>query len=205
MVATSGVDEAASSSAVSVNSNRVPTPNSSLVVNVRDSNYGAKGDGATDDTAAIQRAVNAMAGTGGTVMIPGGIYMVNPITVSSVWGLVLGSNMTLSLTSGAIRKAITNSPPNYSVVGMVGCSNVTISGGTITGDRSTHTGTTGEWGMGIYVGTGSTNITIQNLTVKDCWGDGLCVAGSGCSMPPSAEWWLHCPGIPLDTHLGTIP
>ena len=114
-------------------------------------------------------------------MIPDGTYMINPIAVSGVWGLLMGSNMTLSLTSGAVLKAITNSAPNYSVVGLVGCSNVTITGGTITGDRSTHTGTTGEWGMGIYVGTSSTNITIQNLTVKECWGDGLYVAGSGCS------------------------
>jgi parallel beta-helix repeat protein len=89
--------------------------------------------------------------------------------------------MALSLTSGATLKAITNSASNYSVVGLVGCSNVTITGGTITGDRSTHTGTTGEWGMGIYVGTNSTNITIQDLTVNECWGDGIYVAGSGCA------------------------
>ena len=32
--------------------------------------FGAKGDGATLDTAAIQRAIDAAAGAGGTVLIP---------------------------------------------------------------------------------------------------------------------------------------
>jgi len=43
---------------------------SSLVLNVRD--YGAKGDGTTDDTAAIQAAITAVSANGGKVLIPGG-------------------------------------------------------------------------------------------------------------------------------------
>jgi polygalacturonase len=43
-------------------------PSSPLVVNVRDE--GAKGDGKTDDTAAIQRAIDAVGGAGGTVYVP---------------------------------------------------------------------------------------------------------------------------------------
>lgn len=42
--------------------------------NVRD--YGAVGDGVTDDTAAIQRAVNAARTTGGTLIFPFGRYLV---------------------------------------------------------------------------------------------------------------------------------
>jgi hypothetical protein len=38
--------------------------------------YGAKGDGSTDDTAAIQRALDAAGTAGGTVEVPGGKYMI---------------------------------------------------------------------------------------------------------------------------------
>ena len=42
------------------------------VYNVRE--YGAVGDGTTDDTAAIQSAIDAAVAVGGTVYIPPGIY-----------------------------------------------------------------------------------------------------------------------------------
>lgn len=41
-------------------------------VSVKD--YGAKGDGVTDDTLAIQRAINSLPATGGVVCFPPGIY-----------------------------------------------------------------------------------------------------------------------------------
>ena len=43
-------------------------------VNPRD--YGAKGDGTTDDTAAIQQALDAAAKAGGQVLLPPGRYVV---------------------------------------------------------------------------------------------------------------------------------
>jgi len=46
-----------------------------LVVDVRD--YGAKGNGTTDDTAAIQAAINALPATGGTVYFPAGTYLIS--------------------------------------------------------------------------------------------------------------------------------
>jgi hypothetical protein len=48
--------------------------------------YGAKGDGSTDDTAAIQAAINACAANtrSGTVFFPPGVYMISvPLTSSS--------------------------------------------------------------------------------------------------------------------------
>ena len=56
--------------------------------------FGAKGDGATKDTAAIQGAIDACAAKGGgTVRLTAGTYLSAPI--------VLKSNITLQLDKGA--------------------------------------------------------------------------------------------------------
>ncbi len=65
-------------------------------LNVRD--FGAKGDGETDDTAAIQNAVFACP-VDGRVLVPKGTYFVRP--------LVLKSDMTLDLQDGAVLLADT--------------------------------------------------------------------------------------------------
>jgi hypothetical protein len=46
-------------------------------VNVKNASYGAVGDGVTDDTAAIQSAISAVAATGGVVYLPAGKYLLN--------------------------------------------------------------------------------------------------------------------------------
>lgn len=49
-----------------------------LYTNVKDPAYGAKGDGLTDDTAAIQAAINAVVAVGrGTVFLPAGNYLIS--------------------------------------------------------------------------------------------------------------------------------
>ncbi len=60
-------------------------------VNVRD--FGAIGDGQTDDTFAIQRAIDSLALQGGIVVIPSGVYLVSaPILVRNNIG-VMGSGI----------------------------------------------------------------------------------------------------------------
>ncbi len=61
--------------------------------------FGAKGDGTTNDSAAIQAAIDAAAGT---VYVPKGNYLVNT-------GLTLPSSCHLEFEAGALLKAGTNS------------------------------------------------------------------------------------------------
>ncbi len=76
-------------------SSAVGMPSSQPVIDVRD--YGAVGDGATDDTEAIASAIKACP-PGGTVVLEGGVFMAGSLT--------LKSNMTLWIGEGAILRAI---------------------------------------------------------------------------------------------------
>jgi len=56
------------------NADITPNPESKDVVSVMD--FGAKADGKTDDTGAIQKAMDSFGKTGGTVYIPNGSYLI---------------------------------------------------------------------------------------------------------------------------------
>lgn len=135
--------------------------------NVRD--YGATGNGSTNDTAAIQTALNENT----TVYIPDGTYMINVDQP-----LKPRSNQTITLSSNAVLKALPSANGYNAVVRMSGVSQVNISGGKIVGERYEHKGSSGEWGMGIHVIQGSNNISISNMTISDCWGDGIFLGDS---------------------------
>jgi len=145
-------------------------------VDVRSHAFGARGDGRTDDTAAIQKAIHAVAGTGGTVLVPAGTYLVNTVA-SSDRGLVVAGRMTLQLAQGAILKAIPNAARNSTILSVAGASQVTILGGTLQGDRSGHSGTEGEWGMGLSI-QNSRQVTVRGMVARDCWGDGFYISAS---------------------------
>jgi pectate lyase-like protein len=149
-------------------------PASSVVVDVKQK--GAKGDGETDDTAAIQAAIDEVAGTGGTVFVPDGTYMV--VAAAGKKRLALKSEMTLKLAKSATLKAIPNAAAKYSVLWISGVSNVTVTGGTLEGDREEHKGKAGAWGMGIHINRGARHVTISELTSKKMWGDGFYVQGA---------------------------
>lgn len=129
--------------------------------------FGAKGDGSTDDTANIQLALTYTS----DVYFPPGTYMINSVT-----GLLPKSNQLIKIDKDAIVKSIANSATNYNIFKLSAVSNVIIQGGKIIGDRATHTGVTGEFGMGIGI-YDCTNILVKDVLVSDCWGDGIYIGG----------------------------
>ena len=139
-------------------------------VNVKQ--MGAKGDGTTDDTAKIQLAFNKYH----NIFISDGTYMIDAVT-----SLKPHSQTHIKLAKAATLKAITNSNTNYSIIKIFNNrNNILIEGGTIQGDRDTHTSEEGEWGHGISV-YDSQNIYLENIILKDCWGDGFYL-GSGTNI-----------------------
>ena len=107
------------------------------VCNVRD--YGAKGDGTTKDTAAIQKAIDTCEQKGGgTVVLPAGTYLSAPIVLKSNITLHLDKDATLlGSPDHADYPAITEfrAPGLQALVSATNASNVTIDGeGTIDGN-----------------------------------------------------------------------
>lgn len=125
--------------------------------------FGAKADGTTDDTQAIQSALDASS----YVYIPDGTYMIDAVS----GGIKPKSNQKIVLSNNAVLKAITNGEKGYKIVYFEDIDNVHISGGKILGDNATHDPTNGgDSGFGIHV-MYSRNITIENMEISDCWGD----------------------------------
>lgn len=136
--------------------------------------FGAMGDGVTDDTAAFAAAVREVGASGGVLVVPAGIYRINPLQA-----VALTSGVHLSLSPGAVLQAIPVVEGQSAVVTIRNVSDVKVTGGTVVGERTGHRGSTGEWGFGIDV-RGSANVTIENVVTRDCWGDGIYV-GAGAA------------------------
>lgn len=86
------------------------TGNSLDEFNVKD--YGATGDGTTDDTSAIATAINAAAGAGGgQVYFPAGTYITSPISVPP--------GLTLEGVSGQAYYNATTTVPNSNTISRI--------------------------------------------------------------------------------------
>lgn len=145
--------------------------------NVRD--YGALGDGVHDDTAAIQAAINALPADGGTVLVPPGTYMVD-----TTRKINLRSSMLLLMDPDAILKAKTASVARHYILYVYNKADVEIAGGQLVGERDTHvyaTSSTDEWGHGIQI-LGGQRVTVRDLRVSRCTGDGVCIGGSASDV-----------------------
>ncbi len=111
--------------------------------------------------------------------IPAGVYYIDAVggyyDQNGAWqfgGIVLTSNQKLVMSESALLVALPNNKGNSQVINITGHKGITVSGGQIIGERKEHKGTGGEWGHGIAV-FGGTDITIENVDISQCWGDGI--------------------------------
>ncbi len=132
---------------------------------------GAKGDGRTDDTAAIQRALKARQ----NVLISAGTYIItSPLNVYDHQYLIVGKGATLKARGPLKMKAM---------IEVYRAHNVTIEGpGTLDGNKANEP-KAGR--LGVRVGTGSRWVTVKGLTCRNMpdaevlgrEGDGIYVGG----------------------------
>jgi Glycosyl hydrolases family 28 len=136
--------------------------------------FGAVGDGVTNDAAAIQRAVDAATGTGGSVVLQGGTFLSGTIT--------LKSNMTFFIASSAVLLGSTNvadyaaQAPNTGNTQLLNCQRALLyapnadhlridGGGTLDGQGDAFSGLEGTRPMLIW-SVLSQNVDIANLYLK---------------------------------------
>lgn len=177
-----------------------------IVSNVKQPPYNAKGNGVDDDTLAFNNAISAVSALGGgKVLVPNGTYLIDA-TVS----IQMKNNVWLEMSDGAVLSVIPNNQTHYNAIYIANLNNVKVSGGTIIGDRTNHiivsassdpnvstynyngTGnpSLGSWGAGVYV-SGSTDVLIEKVTAKNCWGDGFFV-GDPSPIPNNNITLFEC-------------
>ena len=157
-------------------------------VNVCD--YGAKGDGTTDDTAEIQAALDSGSYE---VFVPDGTYIVTADAASDVrtqGGIAPNDNQHLRLSSGATIKISDASTGNGNAIRLTDKTNVRISGGAVDGNEDATTST--AHGIGVYAGS---NIWISDIIIKDCPFDGINVRDSDGSDSTNG---LHVRNVVVD-------
>ncbi|WP_425203579.1 hypothetical protein [Priestia megaterium] len=126
----------------------------------------------TDDTARIKRALSYIETLGGgTLIFPSGSYSVTA-TSTNQNAISLKSNCSLEGKGNVVIQLNANNLTNYSIIDIRSVNNTSVRNIKIIGDRDTHIGTTGEWGMGVNI-IESSNVILDKVISEKCWGDGL--------------------------------
>ena len=128
-------------------------------------------DGSVDYTSYVQAAINANSNVS---------FPAFPILVNEK-GIIVPSNRTLNFLSGSQLLLKPTSSGNYNLIRIENASNVVLNNPVIVGDVGKHLGSSGEWGNGIVI-LSSNNISINDGSVTNCWGDGIYLSASSSKI-----------------------
>ncbi|EPA2491785.1 right-handed parallel beta-helix repeat-containing protein [Acinetobacter baumannii] len=121
----------------------------------------------------ITSYVNSLIEENKTVTIPNGNFL-----VSATKSIQLKDNSTLKLSPNTVLNVIPTSSGSYRVFKIKNVKNVSISGGKLIGDKYTHLGKAGEWGMGVEI-RDSQNVSLSNMSIDKMWGDAIYIGTNG--------------------------
>ena len=146
------------------------------ILNVRD--YGAVGDGVTNDTAAINAAAADLR-DGETLYIPAGTYLLREYGEMDIILIQDRRNIHIRMEDGAILQLDTvedhaiSDENHHFILHLVRCENTTVTGGAIYGDRLRYTGSMHvEQGYGIRM-IDCKDLTVRNVEIAYLRGDGI--------------------------------
>ena len=128
-------------------------------------------DGTVDYTNVINNVLLTYAGTR-PVLMPDFPIMVSADSVTGV-AVNIPSHTRLFFQPKSKLTLLPNSMPGCSIVAIHNTNNVYIENINISGDKYTHTGNSGEWGMGLSIRGSCNDIIFNNVTIDSCWGDGI--------------------------------
>lgn len=177
-------------------------------VSVKD--FGAVGDGTTDDTAAIQAALDSNAGV---ITFPDGTYLISAAIEPNSNQELIGTGGTITMVNNTFAAGIhidTKSNVHVSCLQIIGASggnsfdqailiaastNVTVENCLIQ-DIGNEAVSPNEWGHGIEINGASTNVKIVNNTIKNIKGYGN-LRGDGITVRSSSNTLIE--GNTIDT------
>lgn len=127
--------------------------------------YGVNNTGMTP----VNEKLNALFATNKRVFFPAGVYRVqtSPSIMLPEGAALYGDNAEFIIE--------TNDLADYQIFSCQNVDNFYINGITFTGDKDSHTGSTGEGGMALRINN-CKNFTIENCVFKNFWGDGFLIA-----------------------------
>lgn len=103
----------------------------------------------------------------------------------NTYGLVVPSGSAIYFPPGSSLNAETNNLSNYEILSIRDKCNIHIYYPVINGDKYTHTGTSGEWGMGISIRGNCYNVHVYDANISECWGDGVYIGQTSTGSTPS--------------------